>query len=42
VTVSSNAKNGNETLQITGKVQDKPADGAPVAPAPSPAPPVKK
>ena len=34
VTVSSNAKNNNETLQITGKVEDKtPATPAPVAPA---------
>jgi ferredoxin len=31
VTVSSNAKNNNETLQITGTVEDKPA--APAAPA---------
>ena len=34
VTVSSNAKNNNETLQITGKVEDK----TPATPAPAPAP----
>ena len=38
VTVSSNAKDGNVTLQITGKVEDK----TPATPAPTPAAPVKK
>jgi NAD-dependent dihydropyrimidine dehydrogenase PreA subunit len=40
VTVSSNAKNNNETLQITGKVEEKPA--APTAPANPTTAPVKK
>ncbi len=34
VTVSSNAKNGNETLQITGVVEEKPAAPGAVTPAP--------
>ena len=38
VTVSSNAKNNNETLQITGKVEDK----TPATPAPAPAAPAKQ
>jgi NAD-dependent dihydropyrimidine dehydrogenase PreA subunit len=41
VTVSSNAKNNNETLQITGVVEEKPAATTP-APAAQPAAPVKK
>ena len=40
VNVQSNAKNGNETLQITGTVEDKPADATakPATPAPAATP----
>ena len=41
VTVSSNAKENNVTLQITGVVEEKPATATP-APAAQPATPVKK
>jgi hypothetical protein len=42
VTVSSNAKNNNETLQIAGKVEPKPADPATTPAAPNQPAPVKK
>jgi NAD-dependent dihydropyrimidine dehydrogenase PreA subunit len=43
VTVSSNAKNNNETLQITGVVEEKPATTGTPTPAATPTPaPVKK
>lgn len=42
VTVSSNAKNNNETLQISGVVEEKAATTAPAPATPAPAAPVKK
>jgi len=43
VTVSSNAKDGNVTLQITGKVEDKTPAATPTpTPAPATPAPAKK
>jgi ferredoxin len=42
VTVSSNAKNNNEILQITGTVEDKPADPNASKAAPAPVAPGKQ